>query len=171
MEPFLITTKKYFDLRGSFCESYKLSNIPNLIFVQDNHAVSKKNVIRGMHYQWDNPMGKLVRCSLGKIIDVIVDIRIKSDSFGKIYYYELSEENMNQLYVPPGFAHGYIALNDVTHVQYKCTSEYNKNGEGGINPLDKELNIDWGIDLKQAIISEKDNNSLSFSQYILEPKF
>jgi len=171
MEPFLITVKKYTDLRGDFYESYKASNLKDFLFVQDNHSVSKKNVIRGMHYQWDNPMDKLVRCSYGKIMDVIVDIRGNSKNLGNVYYYELSEENMNQLFVPAGFAHGFIALTDIAHVQYKCTAEYNNTGESGINPLDKQLNINWGIGLKDTILSEKDKNSISFAEYNLQPKF
>lgn len=171
MQPFLITVKKHQDLRGDFYESYKKSSLLDYNFVQDNHAVSKKNVIRGLHYQWDDPMDKLVRCSYGKIMDVIVDIRKESQTFGKIYYFELSEENMNQLFVPAGFAHGYVALSDNTHVQYKCTVEYNKHGESGINPLDKTLNINWGIDLQNAIISDKDKQSKSFEEYLLNPKF
>lgn len=171
MEPYLLTVKKYTDLRGDFYESYKASNLRHVSFMQDNHSVSKKNVIRGMHYQWDKPMDKLVRCSYGSVMDVIVDIRADSRNFGNVYYYVLSEENMNQLFVPAGFAHGFIALTDIAHVQYKCTAEYNKNGESGINPLDKKLNINWGIDLKDAIISEKDRNSISFSEYILQTKF
>lgn len=171
MEPFLITIKKYTDLRGDFYESYKASNLANFTFAQDNHSVSKKNVIRGMHYQWDRPMDKLVRCSYGKIMDVILDIRSQSPTYGKVYYYELSEENMNQLFVPAGFAHGFVALSDLAHVQYKCTAEYNKYGEAGITPLDADLKINWGIDLSQAILSEKDLSSISFSQYKLQPKF
>jgi dTDP-4-dehydrorhamnose 3,5-epimerase len=171
MQPFIITIKKYQDLRGDFYESYKQTSLSDFLFVQDNHSVSKKNVIRGMHYQWDRPMDKLVRCSYGKIMDVIVDIRKESETFGKVYYYELSEENMNQLFVPAGFAHGFVALSDIAHVQYKCTAEYNKNGEAGINPLDKTLNINWGIDINEAIISDKDRNSISFLDYKLDPKF
>jgi dTDP-4-dehydrorhamnose 3,5-epimerase len=171
MEPILIDTKYFIDDRGIFYESYKKSSLLDYTFVQDNHAVSKKNVIRGMHYQWDGPMDKLVRCSHGKVMDVIIDVRKKSINFGKIYYFELSEENMQQLFVPAGFAHGYVALSDVAHVQYKCTVEYNKNGESGINPLDKKLNINWGIDLQNAIISDKDKQSISFEEYALNPKF
>lgn len=171
MEPYLINIKKYTDKRGDFYESYKSSSLPHLFFVQDNHSVSKKNVIRGMHYQWDKPMDKLVRCSSGTVMDVIIDIRHKSKDYGKIYYYELSEQNMNQLFIPAGFAHGFIALSDIAHVQYKCTAEYNKDAEAGINPLDKQLNINWGIDIKNAILSEKDLKSISFSDYKAQPKF
>lgn len=173
-EPILIKTKKFFDSRGYFFETYKKSILCDLgidtTFVQDNHSFSKKNVIRGMHYQWDLPMGKLVRCSFGKVMDVVVDIRIKSINFGKVYYYELSEENGNQVYIPAGFAHGFLALED-SHLQYKCTSEYNKNGESGINPFDKELNINWNLNLKNAIISDKDLNSSSFCNYKKNFKF
>jgi dTDP-4-dehydrorhamnose 3,5-epimerase len=176
IEPILINIKKYSDSRGFFYESYKKSYLQEKIkldinFVQDNHSVSYKNVIRGLHYQWDEPMIKLVRVSYGSILDVLVDIRKNSNSFGKIHYYELNSENNDQLFVPAGFAHGFVCLSEYAHVQYKCSVEYNKNGESGINPFDKDLNIDWKINLADAIVSDKDINSKSFKEYCLEPKF
>jgi len=176
IEPILIKTKKFFDNRGIFYESYKKSHLKDeygleVDFLQDNYSISHKNVIRGLHYQWDKPMSKLIKVSYGKILDVIVDIRKKSNNFGKVYYYELDEENNDQLFVPEGFAHGFICLSEIAHVQYKCSSEYNKNGESGINPFDKNLNIDWKIDTIKAIISDKDKNSKSLEQYLLDPKF
>jgi len=168
--------KKFQDDRGIFYESYKEDfllekyGLENT-FVQDNHSVSKKNVIRGLHYQWDQPMGKLIRVSHGSIIDIIVDIRRKSPNFGKVYKFSLSAQNINQLWVPPGFAHGFVSLEGNTHVQYKCTQVYNPDGEGGINPFDPTLNIDWGVTRSDALCSQRDLNSQSFSQYILNPKF
>jgi len=176
IEPILITSKKFIDHRGAFYESYKEKIYKEktgleINFLQDNHSISKKNVIRGLHYQWDRPMHKLVRVSVGSIIDVIVDIRKESKKYGNVYYYQLNEENNNQLFIPAGFAHGFLCLTDTAHVQYKCSELYNCNGESGINPFDDELKIDWKIDKISAIISDKDMNSKSFKQYSLEPKF
>lgn len=177
IQPLLIEEIKSFkDNRGIFYESYKQSMFKekfslNETFVQDNHSVSCKNTIRGMHYQWDKPMGKLVRVAIGSILDVLVDIRINSDTFGKVFYYEINDENLSQVYIPPGFAHGFICKSDTAIVMYKCTEEYNKEGESGINPFDKQLNINWGIDYKEAIVSEKDLNSKTLKQYMMEAKF
>ena len=171
MEPILIEdVRKFEDNRGFFYESYKQSMI-NESFVQDNHSLSKKNTIRGLHYQWDKPMGKLVRVAQGEIMDVVTDVRKDSGNFGKSYYYQLSDKNLKQLFVPPGFAHGFICRSETAIVLYKCTSEYNKFGESGINPFDEDLNIDWGIKLEESVISQKDLESKSFSEYILKPKF
>lgn len=176
-EPLLITGIKTFeDNRGVFFESYKESIFRdkyNLLesFVQDNHSVSCKNTIRGMHYQWDKPMGKLIRVAKGKITDVIVDIRKNSKDFGRIYYYELDDQNNFQLYVPPGFGHGFICRSEEAIVIYKCTAEYNKEGESGINPFDKDLKINWGISYNEAVISQKDANSITLQDYKKEAKF
>ena len=177
MKPILIDRIQSFeDKRGLFYESYKKSVFKDLygikeVFVQDNHSVSCKNTIRGMHYQWDNPMGKLVRVAIGAITDVVIDIRKDLSTFGNVYRYELDDKNLHQLYVPPGYAHGFICRSDTAIVMYKCTAEYNKNGESGINPFDKTLNIDWEIEYDKAIISEKDLHSQSIEQYLEEPKF
>jgi len=170
----IIGKQRFEDLRGFFYESYSKEKMLteqdlDLLFVQDNHSISKKDVIRGMHYQWDGPMGKLVRVSKGSIIDVIVDIRKSSDDYGKAFYFELSDKNSNQLWIPAGYAHGFVSLEDDTHVQYKCTELYNKNGESGINPLDTSLRIQWNV--KNPIMSEKDLNSKSFIEYNTDPKF
>jgi dTDP-4-dehydrorhamnose 3,5-epimerase len=176
IEPILLDTKIFIDERGAFYESYKKDLFKELtgldiLFMQDNHSISKKNVVRGMHYQWAEPMHKLVRVSCGAITDVVIDIRKNSKNFSKVYYFNLSEDNKRQLFVPAGFAHGFISLADNTHVQYKCSEQYNKYGESGINPFDKDLNIDWNTDLKNIIISDKDKNSKSFKEYCLDVKF
>ena len=114
-------------------------------------------------------MSKLIRVSKGSILDVLIDIRQESPHYGKIYTYELNDQNLHQLLVPAGFAHGFQALEDDTHVQYMCSHFYNRDGESGINPLDPELSINWP--LKDYIISDKDKQAKSFSQYKLEPKF
>ena len=177
IKPILIKgIRKFNDHRGYFYESYKKSlfdkeyNIKE-DFVQDNHSFSCKNTIRGLHYQWDMPMGKLVRVSNGSIKDVVVDIRFNSEKYGTVYEYMLSSENGHQLYVPPGFAHGFICLSETASVLYKCTSEYNSDGESGINPFDSSLDIDWGIKKEECIVSSKDLNALSFLEYKKNPKF
>jgi dTDP-4-dehydrorhamnose 3,5-epimerase len=167
----LFELNKYEDSRGYFQETFnkKISSEIGCKFVQDNESVSSKGVIRGMHYQWDSPMGKLVRCSRGEILDVIVDIRKNSEDYGKVYYFYLSQDNSTCLWVPPGFAHGFQALTDDCVVNYKCSSYYNKEGEGGINPLDPDFNIIWeNID---STISEKDKSAISFSEYNKDVKF
>lgn len=167
---FIENQKVFTDNRGIFFESYKKSDFLkkynfNELFVQDNHSISKKNVIRGMHYQWNPPMGKLVRVVKGEVLDVIVDIRKSSPNYGKVYSFLLSEQNKNQLYVPPGYAHGFVSRAEESVVLYKCTSEYNSDGESGINPLDTHLSIDWGIERDKMIISQKDLISKSFKEY------
>ena len=174
-EPILIDLKYIKDDRGLFYESYKKSFLESFgivkEFVQDNYSISKKNTLRGLHYQWDKPMDKLIRVSHGAIQDILVNIKKDSQEYGKIYYYNLSADEPKLLYAPSGYAHGFVALVNNTHVAYKCTNEYNKEGESGINPLDSNLNVQWNIDLKNAIISEKDKNLQSFFSYCLNSKF
>jgi dTDP-4-dehydrorhamnose 3,5-epimerase len=174
-EPYIFKNiKKFIDHRGQFYENFRLDEnnpILNQKFVQENYSVSKLNVIRGLHYQWSLPMGKLVRVSRGKILDVIVDIRKSSPNYGKVYYYELSDKNLEQLWVPVGFAHGFVSLSEESHVQYKCTTFYNKEGESGINPFDNVLNVKWGIPKETAICSEKDLVSEDFFTYSKNSKF
>jgi len=172
-EPILIKNiKKFEDERGFFYESYKENFLADEYgitkkFVQDNHSISKFGVIRGMHYQWDNPMDKLVRVSKGRIIDIIVDIRHNSKTFGQSYSYELSAQNNYQLWVPAGFAHGFISLSEESHVQYKCTELYNKDGESGISPV--QYFAEYKYD--NMIISEKDKQAKTFEEYSNNPKF
>lgn len=170
-EPKLFDLKKFTDNRGSFSEVFndKISKEINAVFVQDNESHSVKNVIRGMHYQWDNPMGKLVRCVTGKINDYVVDIRKNSDTYGEYRKFPLSEDESKCLWVPAGFAHGFETLSEKAIVSYKCSALYNKNGESGINPFDKDLALPWEI--KQYIVSEKDLCAKSFSEYNKDSKF
>lgn len=178
-DPILIQKiNKFQDSRGFFYESYKenfLSEEYGITkkFVQDNHSVSKYGVIRGMHYQWDSPMDKLVRVSKGKIVDVIIDIRKNSPTFGEVSSYLLDEENNYQLWIPAGFAHGFVSLSQEAHVQYKCTEVYNKDAESGICPLDKKTKSIFlkYISKNDIILSEKDKSSKSFSEYCLDAKF
>ncbi len=155
----LIKPKVFEDTRGFFMEVYKASEFKkNGIthdFVQDNHSVSCKGVLRGLHYQL-KPMeqGKLVRCVKGKIWDVVVDIRKGSPWYGKWVAQELSEKNKLMLWVPPGFAHGFVALEEHTEVIYKVTKEYAPELDRGIIWNDPDLGINWRI--KSPVISEKD---------------
>ncbi len=171
----VIVPRIFKDSRGYFCETYNAANLQTLGFdqemVQDNQSKSAKNVIRGLHYQWDGPMGKLVRVIKGSVKDVIVDIRKNSPTYGRSASFILTDENNKQLWVPPGFAHGILSLEDDTLVSYKCSSVYNSSGESGINPFDSFLNIDWGIEKSDAIISEKDGVAIGFLDYDRNPKF
>jgi len=154
----LITPAIFEDERGAFMETYRAGEFEahgiDLPFVQDNHSISKKGVIRGLHYQLlPSAQGKLIRCVRGKIWDVAVDIRRGSPWYGKWVGCELSSENRRMLWIPPGFAHGFAALED-SEVLYKCSSEYNKECERGILWNDPQIGIDWMI--KDPILSEKD---------------
>ena len=155
----IIEPKVFKDERGFFLESFKKSDFVNNgineEFCQDNHSLSSKGVLRGLHYQL-NPksQGKLVRVIKGAVWDVAVDIRKNSPSFMKWYGIELSEKNSTMLYIPPGFAHGFITLEDNTHFLYKCTNEFSKEHECGIIWNDKDIAINWP--LKDVIVSDKD---------------
>ncbi|TWV99714.1 dTDP-4-dehydrorhamnose 3,5-epimerase [Chitinophaga pinensis] len=149
------------DNRGYFFESYSeqafLQHGLQLKFVQDNQARSTYGVLRGLHYQQEpHAQTKLVRVLEGRIIDVAVDIRKGSPTYGKVFTIELSAENKKQLLVPKGFAHGYSVLSETAEVMYKVDNFYNKASEGGIIYNDPALNIDWGISLADALVSEKD---------------
>lgn len=165
--------KVYEDERGYFTECFNevINKEINLPFLQDNHSKSKKGVIRGLHYQWDKPMGKLLRVITGSIFDVIVDIRPNSSTFGKWQGFELSEDNKHILWAPPGFAHGFLSLEDNTHVCYKTTSLYNSSCDGAINPTNSGLDIEWPLDASEIILSEKDALAQTFKEYSLNPKF
>lgn len=149
------------DERGFVFEAYnkrKLTDLGiNIEFVQDNQSFSKKGTLRGLHYQ--NPpfaQTKLVRVLAGEIIDVAVDLRKDSPTYGKSFSILLSAENKKQLLIPQGFAHGFSVISETASVIYKCDQFYNKLYEGGIKHNDPSLNIDWVIDIKDAIVSEKD---------------
>jgi dTDP-4-dehydrorhamnose 3,5-epimerase len=167
----IFNLKKFKDDRGYFQETFNslISKEIGAEFLQDNESLSKQGVIRGMHYQWDAPMGKLVRCSYGTIIDVVVDIREGSPDYGLPKYFTLSSFNSECLWVPPGFAHGFEVLSSEALVSYKCSSYYNKNGESGISPFDEDFNIKWMS--TNPIVSEKDLNAKTFCEYNNEVKF
>jgi len=149
------------DDRGYFFESYNKIKFKqfdiNFDFVQDNQSFSKKGTLRGLHYQ--NPpfaQTKLIRVLEGEIMDVVVDLRRNSETFKKSFNILLSSENKKQLLIPQGFAHGFSVISETASVIYKCDQFYNKASEGGIKYDDPSLNIDWGMNLDDAIVSEKD---------------
>ncbi|HYD21871.1 MAG TPA: dTDP-4-dehydrorhamnose 3,5-epimerase [Flavipsychrobacter sp.] len=158
----ILEPKVHGDERGYFFESYNMQTLLNEAgfsapFVQDNQARSVKNVLRGLHYQNEpTPQTKLIRALEGVIWDVVVDLRPGSQTYGQWYGVELSAENKRQLLIPRGFAHGYSVLTDSAEVFYKCDNTYNKSAEGGVLYNDPALNIDWKINLEEAIVSEKD---------------
>lgn len=158
----IIEPKAYNDDRGFFMEYYNKAAFAECgftdLFVQDNHSRSKKGVVRGLHYQINPaPMGKLVKVVHGKIFDVGVDIRKKSSTFGKWYGEILTGENHKMLYFPPGFAHGFLALEDNTEVIYKCTGMYSQKDERAIIWNDPDIRIRWPLDLvPTALVSERD---------------
>ena len=144
------------DSRGSFMESYRSEWFSGVKFIQDNEVISKKGVVRGLHFQRPPfAQSKLIRVIEGEILDVIVDLRKSSETFGKVFTLKLSAQNKLQLLAPKGFAHGYATLSDTATVLYKVDQYYNKNYDTGIHPLSETLAIDWGVD---PILSEKDQN-------------
>ena len=159
----LYTPQVFEDSRGSFMESYRSEWFTGVKFIQDNEAISKKGIIRGLHFQRPPfAQSKLIRVIEGRILDVIVDLRKTSETFGKVFSIELSAENKMQLLVPKGFAHGYATLTDSATVLYKVDQYYNKNYDTGIHPLSSGLSIDWGV---KPILSEKDQNLLDYSDF------
>ena len=157
----IINPTVFEDARGYFFEAYNQNTLAaqgvNISFVQDNQSFSKRGTLRGLHYQ--NPpyaQTKLVRVLQGEIMDVAVDVRKNSSTYGQHFAIKLSAENKKQLLIPQGFAHGFSVISETAVVLYKCDQFYNKASEGGIRFDDPTLNINWGIDLKTAIVSEKD---------------
>ena len=155
----IIEPKVYGDERGFFLETFhskrykELADI-DLNFVQDNHSRSSKHVLRGLHFQKNKPQGKLVRAVRGEVFDVAVDIRKESSTFGKWEGVLLSENNKKQLWVPPGFAHGFLVLSDIVDFEYKCTDYYDPSDEGSIQWDDPDLDITWPWN--NPILSPKD---------------
>ena len=155
----IIIPSVYNDYRGSFFETFKSTlfeshGLPNN-FHQDNQVRSKKDVLRGLHYQLSEPQGKLVQVVVGSILDVAVDIRVGSPTFRKYHLIKLSAKNKKVFYIPEGFAHGYLVLSAFSIVLYKCTNIYNPKDEYGIKWNDPDLNIKWGNE--SPLLSEKDS--------------
>ena len=165
----IIEPKIFEDQRGFFYETYHLDKYKNIAnidykFVQDNLSSSKKNVLRGLHFQKKKPQGKIVRVIKGEVFDVAVDLRVDSDTFGKWESHLLSEINKKQYWMPPGFAHGFLVISEEALVEYKCTDFYDPDDEGSIIWNDPSLNIDWP--LSNPIVSIKDSEALSFDEII-----
>lgn len=156
----VLTAPIYRDDRGAFCETFNLrkmeeAGLPSM-WLQDNFSLSKKNVLRGIHYQITQPQGKLVRITHGAVLDVAVDLRRSSPAFGKHVAVELSAETGDMLWVPPGFGHAFLALTDDVGFAYKVTDYYSPAGERTIVWNDPELAIPWPIEVGSAIVSDKD---------------
>jgi dTDP-4-dehydrorhamnose 3,5-epimerase len=156
----IINPSVYNDDRGYFYESYNQRFFRDkgiyTNFVQDNQSYSTKNVLRGLHFQTIAPQAKLVRCVVGEVYDVVVDLRKSSETYKQWYGVKLSDENKKMMFVPKGFAHGFLTLSDYAIFQYKCDELYMPTADAGVNFKDEELNIDWLVDINELIISEKD---------------
>lgn len=170
----LIELNKFDDNRGWFLQSYdeKITDLLKINFVQENISFSRFGVARGLHYQWEKPMGKLIQCLNGKIIDIIVDIRKDSKTLGESKFFILDKPE-KLLWVPHGYAHGFISMHNDSIVKYMCDNYYNKENESGINILDNDLQIKQKlkINIDNIILSDKDRNAQSFFSYLKEPKF
>ncbi len=158
----------FVDNRGYFKEKFKKEELKEIIgykqeFCQENSVKSYKNVLRGLHFQKEPySQSKLVSVSFGKILDVVVDIRKDSDNYGKYFSYVLSSQKHESLFIPRGFAHGYLTLSDSAIINYQVDNYYNPEAEDGIPYNDEFLNVDWGIQMSKIIISEKDKNMKPF---------
>jgi dTDP-4-dehydrorhamnose 3,5-epimerase len=156
----VLTAAIYKDSRGAFCETFNLRKIEEAglpsVWVQDNFSVSAKNVLRGIHYQITQPQGKLVRVTHGAVLDVAVDLRRSSPTFGKHFAIELTPESGEMLWIPQGFGHAFLALTDQVGFAYKVTDYYSPAGERTILWNDPEIAIAWPIDAEKAIVSDKD---------------
>ncbi|MGE5355567.1 MAG: dTDP-4-dehydrorhamnose 3,5-epimerase [Deltaproteobacteria bacterium] len=161
----------FYDERGYFFESFSYKKFRestglDLLFVQDNESFSKFGVLRGLHYQLPPfEQGKLIRVIKGKVYDVAVDIRPGSKSFGQYFGIELTDDNKKQVYIPPGFAHGFVTLSETAVFSYKCTNYYDKASEAGIKYDDKYLGINWLIEHQNLIVSDKDKNLPPFEKH------
>lgn len=171
----VLRSEVFEDERGFFMEAYRADHFKELglpgEFVQDNHSRSKKGVLRGLHFQWDPPMGKLMRVTVGKAFLVAVDIRKGSPTLGKWFGMEVSAENKRQIWAPAGFARGFYVLSDYAELQYKCTGIYNNKGEGGIRWNDPAIGIQWpGLDAGALpTLSDKDRMAPTLEEWLKKP--
>ncbi|MGJ1321985.1 dTDP-4-dehydrorhamnose 3,5-epimerase [Sphingobacterium faecium] len=168
---FILEPTVFEDERGYFFESFNENKLEAILgfkpsFVQDNQSKSSYGVVRGLHMQaGEHSQAKLVRVVEGAVIDVAVDVRKDSPTFGQSVAVELSAENKRQLFVPRGFLHGFSVVSESAVFFYKCDNGYNKESEDGVNPLDSDLAIDWQLESKDMILSEKDKGAQSFSDF------
>lgn len=167
-EVIVLAGKAFHDARGYFMEAYRedqfreLGLPPN--FVQDNHSCSKRGVVRGLHFQWDPPMGKLMRVTRGAAFLVAVDLRLGSPTVGKWFGMEVTAESRKQVWAPASFARGFCALTEEVEVQYKCTGVYNSKAESAIRWDDPQLGIKWPV--TEAIVSDKDRNAQTLAEWL-----
>ncbi|ERT68050.1 dTDP-4-dehydrorhamnose 3,5-epimerase [Cetobacterium somerae ATCC BAA-474] len=163
------------DKRGFFMESYSKKDFSEIgmdvEFVQDNHSKSKKGVLRGLHFQTQHVQGKLVRVTAGAVLDVAVDLRKDSPTFGKHYLVELSADNKKMFYIPAGFAHGFLTLEDNTEFQYKCTDYYAPEFDSGVLWNDTDIGIDWnfekhGLSADEILLSDKDKKQQTLKEFV-----
>lgn len=163
------------DDRGFFMESYSKKDFSeigmDIEFVQDNHSKSKKGVLRGLHFQTQYVQGKLVRVTAGAVLDVAVDLRKDSPTFGKHYLVELTADNKKMFYIPPGFAHGFLTLEDNTEFQYKCTDYYAPEFDSGVLWNDSDIGIDWnfekyGLSAEAILLSDKDKKQQTLKEFV-----
>lgn len=168
----VVVPQVFQDDRGFFTEVFRADQFKNLglptEFAQDNHSGSIRGVLRGLHFQWDPPMGKLMRVTRGKAFLVAVDIRKGSPTLGKWFGTEVSEEDRRQVWAPAGFARGFCTLSDFAEIQYKCTGIYNNRGESGIRWDDPDIGIEWPITNVQ--LSDKDRKAQSLKQWLFSPE-
>ncbi len=167
----LVHPKVIRDVRGFFVESHNAETFAaagiETVFVQDNHSLSARGTLRGLHFQTDPGQAKLIRCTRGRIWDVAVDIRSGSATFGKHHAVELTPDDCAMLYIPVGFAHGFLVLSDEAEVQYKCSAVYNAKTEAGIRWDDPELGVPWPLDRVggSPLLSERDRGNPPFSAW------
>ena len=168
----VLVPEAFRDERGFFLESFRSDYFRELglphEFVQDNHSGSVRGVLRGLHFQWEPPMGKLMRVTRGNAFVVAVDIRLNSPTLGQWVGLEANPENRRQVWAPAGFARGFCVLSDYAEIQYKCTGIYNPRGEGGILWNDPEIGVRWPI--SDAILSEKDGKAQTLRQWLASPQ-
>ena len=168
---YVIIPEFFEDERGFFMETYREDQFKELglpsKFVQDNHSRSIKDVVRGLHFQWEPPMGKLMRVTYGEAFLVAVDIRKNSPTLGKWYGEVVSAKNKKQIWAPAGFARGFCVLSDFAEIQYKCTGIYNNKAESGILWNDQEIGIEWPV--KSPILSEKDKSAQTLANWLSKP--
>lgn len=167
---FIIEPNVIKDQRGYFLESFNIREfnreIENINFIQDNESKSSKGVLRGLHYQRPPfTQSKLVRCIEGEVLDIALDIRKGSPTYGVYHSIKLSKENKKQVFIPKGFAHGFLVLSDTAIFSYKVDNFYSPEHDSGIRWNDKDLNIQWGLDENHVIVSEKDTKLPFFSQF------
>lgn len=169
----LLRPKLFRDGRGWFLESYNQETLRkagiDTVFVQDNHSLSSRGTLRGLHFQSSPGQAKLIRCTRGSIWDVAVDIRPDSPTFGNHYGVVLREDDPQQLLIPVGFAHGFLVLSETAEVQYKCSNVYNAATEAGIAWNDPDLRVPWPLEGLEPVLSERDKKNQSFRQFKAAP--